>query len=155
MLMNSLDPEVAEHPDNLVVYAGAGGAARSWDAFEAITCELGGLADDEALLVQSGKPVGVVADRELEPGASMGNNLGRVGLEPDRQASPGRIGLHRARHRVVLVVRHDVQVPGLDSTPDTGCVALPRSTPARRSPRRANSDGRQPHGCRQPRRAPR
>jgi urocanate hydratase len=59
MLMNNLDPEVAEDPANLVVYGGTGRAARSWDAFDAIVAELRRLADDETLLVQSGKPVGV------------------------------------------------------------------------------------------------
>ena len=59
MLMNNLDPEVAEAPDDLVVYGGTGRAARSWDAFDAIVRTLRDLADDETLLVQSGKPVGV------------------------------------------------------------------------------------------------
>jgi urocanate hydratase len=59
MLMNNLDPEVAEDPDQLVVYGGTGRAARSWEAFDAIVAELRQLADDETLLVQSGKPVGV------------------------------------------------------------------------------------------------
>ncbi len=59
MLMNNLDPEVAEDPDNLVVYGGTGRAARSWEAFDAIVAELRQLGDDETLLVQSGKPVGV------------------------------------------------------------------------------------------------
>lgn len=59
MLMNNLDPEVAEAPDALVVYGGTGKAARSWDAFDAIVRTLRELADDETLLVQSGKPVGV------------------------------------------------------------------------------------------------
>jgi urocanate hydratase len=59
MLMNNLDPEVAEDPDNLVVYGGTGRAARSWDAFDAIVAELRDLENDETLLVQSGKPVGV------------------------------------------------------------------------------------------------
>jgi urocanate hydratase len=59
MLMNNLDPEVAENPDQLVVYGGTGRAARSWDAFDAIVRSLRELADDETLLVQSGKPVGV------------------------------------------------------------------------------------------------
>jgi urocanate hydratase len=59
MLMNNLDPEVAEDPDNLVVYGGTGRAARSWEAFDAIVAELRRLDDDETLLVQSGKPVGV------------------------------------------------------------------------------------------------
>jgi urocanate hydratase len=59
MLMNNLDPEVAEDPDHLVVYGGTGRAARSWDAFDAIVAELQRLENDETLLVQSGKPVGV------------------------------------------------------------------------------------------------
>ena len=59
MLMNNLDPEVAEDPDRLVVYGGSGKAARDWDAFEALVATLRELADDETLCVQSGKPVGV------------------------------------------------------------------------------------------------
>src|ERR1700748_3250142 len=64
MLMNNLDPEVAEHPDQLIVYGGSGRAARSWPAFDAIVATLRGLAGDETLLVQSGKPVGGVATHE-------------------------------------------------------------------------------------------
>ncbi|MDZ4755111.1 MAG: urocanate hydratase, partial [Phycisphaerae bacterium] len=60
MLMNNLDPEVAERPDDLIVYGGRGQAARSWEAFDAIIGALKALAVDETLLVQSGKPVGVV-----------------------------------------------------------------------------------------------
>jgi urocanate hydratase len=59
MLMNNLDPEVAEDPDQLIVYGGTGRAARSWEAFDAIVAELKRLEDDETLLVASGKPVGV------------------------------------------------------------------------------------------------
>jgi urocanate hydratase len=59
MLMNNLDPEVAEDPEHLVVYGGTGRAARSWEAFDAIVAELRRLENDETLLVQSGKPVGV------------------------------------------------------------------------------------------------
>ncbi len=59
MLMNNLDPDVAEDPDHLIVYGGTGRAARSWEAFDAIIAELRRLADDETLLVASGKPVGV------------------------------------------------------------------------------------------------
>ncbi|MGW8266722.1 MAG: urocanate hydratase, partial [Longimicrobiales bacterium] len=59
MLMNNLDPEVAEKPDELVVYGGRGKAARNWEAFDAIVATLKELGDDETLLVQSGKPVGV------------------------------------------------------------------------------------------------
>ena len=59
MLMNNLDPDVAEDPDNLVVYGGTGRAARGWEAFDAIVAELQRLENDETLLIQSGKPVGV------------------------------------------------------------------------------------------------
>src|SRR5205085_11628460 len=58
MLQNNLDPEVAERPDDLVVYGGTGKAARSWDAFDVIVRELRSLESDETLLVQSGKAVG-------------------------------------------------------------------------------------------------
>ena len=59
MLQNNLDPEVAENPDALVVYGGIGKAARNWDCFEAILKSLRELNEDETLLIQSGKPVGV------------------------------------------------------------------------------------------------
>jgi urocanate hydratase len=62
MLMNNLDPEVAEHPDDLVVYGGTGKAARSWEAFDAIVRTLRSLEDDETMLVQSAQPS---ADRML------------------------------------------------------------------------------------------
>src|SRR3954467_9985284 len=58
MLHNNLDPDVAERPDDLVVYGGTGKAARSWEAFDVIVRELEQLGDDETLLVQSGKAVG-------------------------------------------------------------------------------------------------
>jgi urocanate hydratase len=64
MLMNNLDPEVAEHPDELVVYGGIGRAARNWAAFDAIVETLRRLENDETLLVQSGKPVGVFKTHE-------------------------------------------------------------------------------------------
>ena len=66
MLMNNLDPDVAERPEDLVVYGGTGRAARNWDCFDAIVRTLETLGDDETLLVQSGKPVGVF---ETHPGA--------------------------------------------------------------------------------------
>src|ERR687898_841298 len=74
MLMNNLDPDVAEDPDHLVVYGGTGRAARSWDAFDAIVRELHTLADDETLLVQSGKPVGVVRTHEWAPRVLIANS---------------------------------------------------------------------------------
>ena len=64
MLMNNLDPEVAERPQDLVVYGGTGRAARSWEAFDAIVRSLRTLADDETL-VQSGKPVAVFRTHDL------------------------------------------------------------------------------------------
>ena len=74
MLMNNLDPEVAEDPDRLVVYGGTGRAARSWDAFDAIVRELRLLADDETLLVQSGKPVGVFRTHQWAPRVLIANS---------------------------------------------------------------------------------
>jgi urocanate hydratase len=74
MLMNNLDPEVAERPDDLVVYGGTGRAARSWDAFDAIVRELRRLEDDETLLVQSGKPVGVFRTHEWAPRVLIANS---------------------------------------------------------------------------------
>jgi urocanate hydratase len=74
MLMNNLDPEVAEDPDELVVYGGTGRAARSWEAFDAIVATLRGLGDDETLLVQSGKPVGVFRTSEWSPRVLIANS---------------------------------------------------------------------------------
>jgi len=67
MLMNNLDPEVAEKPDDLVVYGGTGKAARNWECFHAIVRSLKDLAEDETLLVQSGKPVAVFRTHEYAP----------------------------------------------------------------------------------------
>jgi urocanate hydratase len=74
MLMNNLDPEVAENPDELVVYGGTGRAARSWAAFDAIVRELRRLGDDETLLVQSGKPVAVFRTHEWAPRVLLANS---------------------------------------------------------------------------------
>ena len=74
MLMNNLDPEVAEHPDQLVVYGGSGRAARSWDAFDGIVASLRDLEADETLLVQSGKPVGVFRTHEWAPRVLIANS---------------------------------------------------------------------------------
>ncbi|HZT59202.1 MAG TPA: urocanate hydratase [Pyrinomonadaceae bacterium] len=73
-LMNNLDPEVAERPDELVVYGGRGKAARSWDAFDAIVRELTRLENDETLLVQSGKPVAVFRTHEHAPRVLIANS---------------------------------------------------------------------------------
>jgi len=74
-LMNNLDPEVAENPDELVVYGGTGRAARSWECFDAIVESLRNLRDDETLLVQSGKPVGVARTHEMAPRVLIANSL--------------------------------------------------------------------------------
>ena len=84
MLMNNLDPEVAERPQDLVVYGGTGKAARSWEAFDAIVRTLRTLADDETLLVQSGKPVAVFRTHDMAPSSA--------DLELDARAQVGRLG---------------------------------------------------------------
>lgn len=73
MLMNNLDPEVAERPQDLVVYGGTGKAARSWECYHALVRELTVLEDDETLLVQSGKPVGVFRTHEEAPRVLIAN----------------------------------------------------------------------------------
>jgi urocanate hydratase len=74
MLMNNLDPEVAERPDDLVVYGGTGRAARDWNSFGAIVRTLQSLKDDETLLVQSGRPVGVMRTHEWAPRVLIANS---------------------------------------------------------------------------------
>ncbi|MDQ6656078.1 MAG: urocanate hydratase, partial [Verrucomicrobiota bacterium] len=74
MLMNNLDPDVAEDPDRLIVYGGTGRAARSWEAFDAIVRSLRELEDDETLLVQSGKPVGVFRTHDEAPRVLIANS---------------------------------------------------------------------------------
>src|SRR5581483_4550257 len=74
MLMNNLDPEVAEKPDELIVYGGTGRAARSWSAFHALVRSLRDLANDETLLVQSGKPVGIFRTHEDAPRVLLANS---------------------------------------------------------------------------------
>ncbi|MGI8891686.1 MAG: urocanate hydratase [Chthoniobacterales bacterium] len=74
MLMNNLDPEVAEDPDKLIVYGGTGRAARSWEAFDAIVASLRSLENDETLLVQSGKPVGIFRTHEEAPRVLIANS---------------------------------------------------------------------------------
>ena len=74
MLQNNLDPEVAEHPDKLVVYGGTGRAARDWASFDAMVRTLATLADDETMLVQSGRPVGVFRTHEWAPRVLIANS---------------------------------------------------------------------------------
>lgn len=75
MLMNNLDPEVAENPEELVVYGGSGKAARNWESFDAIVRELKSLENDESLLIQSGKPVGVFKTHEMAPRVLISNSM--------------------------------------------------------------------------------
>src|SRR6187399_2809531 len=75
MLMNNLDPDVAERPDDLVVYGGSGKAARNWQAFDAIVRSLTSLEHDETLLVQSGKPVGIFPTHPGAPRVLISNAL--------------------------------------------------------------------------------
>jgi urocanate hydratase len=79
MLENNLDPDVAEHPDELIVYGGTGKAARDWGCFDALVATLTDLRDDETLLVQSGKPVGVLRTHEWAPRVLIAN----ANLVPD------------------------------------------------------------------------
>jgi urocanate hydratase len=74
MIQNNLDPDVAERPDDLVVYGGTGKAARDWRSYDAILRTLAGLRDDETLLVQSGKPVGVLRTHEWAPRVLIANS---------------------------------------------------------------------------------
>src|ERR1700740_824818 len=74
MLMNNLDPEVAEKPDELIVYGGTGKAARNWDCFHAIVRALRDLENDEELLIQSGKTVGVLKTHEYSPRVLIANS---------------------------------------------------------------------------------
>ena len=74
MLQNNLDPEVAEHPEDLVVYGGTGRAARDWPSFEALVRTLGSLENDETMLVQSGRPVGVMRTHEWAPRVLIANS---------------------------------------------------------------------------------
>src|SRR5438094_3313434 len=75
MLMNNLDPDVAERWQDLVVYGGTGKAARNWEAFDAIVRSLRSLQDDETLLVQSGKPVGIARTHPEAPRVLIANSL--------------------------------------------------------------------------------
>src|SRR5438128_9972688 len=74
MLMNNLDEEVGERPKDLVVYGGTGRAARSWEAYHAIIDSLKNLENDETLLVQSGKPVGIFETHDYAPRALIANS---------------------------------------------------------------------------------
>src|SRR5512138_3125327 len=74
MLMNNLDPEVAERPDELIVYGGSGKAARNWDCYQTIVRSLRELENDQTLLVQSGKPVGIFQTHAYAPRVLIANS---------------------------------------------------------------------------------
>ena len=74
MIQNNLDPEVAERPDELIVYGGLGKAARNWESFEQILVSLQNLEEDQTLLVQSGKPVGVLRSHKDAPRVIIANS---------------------------------------------------------------------------------
>ena len=109
MLMNNLDPEVAEKPEDLVVYGGTGKAARNWECFHAIVRSLKALANDETLLVQSGKPVGIFRTHEYAPRVLLCNSnlvghwnnwetvprAGSRGSDDVRADDRGQLDLHR------------------------------------------------------------
>jgi len=96
MLMNNLDPEVAERPEDLVVYGGIGKAARNWACFDAICAALRNLEDDETLLVQSGKPVGVFRTHEDAPRVLIANsNLVPAWANWDHFRELDNVDLHR------------------------------------------------------------
>ena len=101
MLMNNLDPDVAENPDRLIVYGGTGRAARSWEAFDAIVRSLRALENDETLLVQSGKPVGVFRTHDEAPRVLIAIELlsGAEALEFRRPLRSGA-GVEQAYERV-------------------------------------------------------
>src|SRR4029077_11518328 len=75
MLQNNLDPEVAERPDDLVVYGGNGRAARNWESYDAIVRTLKELESDQTLLIQSGKPVAVMPTHPLAPRVLLSNSM--------------------------------------------------------------------------------
>ncbi len=108
-LMNNLDPEVAERPADLVVYGGIGKAARNWECFHAIVRELEQLGNEETLLVQSGKPVGVFPTHDMAPRVIIANSnlvgkwanwehfheLDRKGPDDVRPDDRGELDIHR------------------------------------------------------------
>ena len=148
MLMNNLDPEVAEDPDHLVVYGGTGRAARSWEAYEAIVRELRRLADDETLLVQSGKPVGVFRTHPWAPRVLIANSnlVGRWATwEHFRELERRRPDDVRPDDRRVVDLHRDPGHPAghLRDVRRAGSPALRRNAPGPgRAHRRARRDGR-------------
>ena len=94
MPMNNLDPEVAERPDDLVVYGGTGRAARSWAAYDAIVRTLQTLKNDETLLIQSGKPVGVLRTHELARGCCFPTRCRCQPGQPGRSSASWRSRPH-------------------------------------------------------------
>ena len=134
MLMNNLDPEIAERPEELVVYGGTGKAARDWPSYDALVRTLETLADDETMLVQSGRPVGVFRTHEWAPRVLIANSnlvgrLGQLGGVPAARAP-----------RADDVRPDDRRARGSTSAPRGSCRAPTRRSPrSRRSGRPARS----------------
>ncbi len=162
MLMNNLDPENAERPEDLVVYGGTGKAARSWEAYDALVRTLRTLKDDETMLVQSGKPVGVMRTHEWAPRVLIANSnlvgdwanweefrrLEDLGLTMYGQMTAGFVDLHRhpgdpaghlrdVRRGGRQAVRRD---PGRDHHPDRRPRRHGRRPAARRDDERRRRD---------------
>ena len=90
MLMNNLDPEVAERPQDLVVYGGTGKAARDWAAFDRMVTTLRSLGDEETMLVQSGKPVGVLRTHPTPPACSSPTRISSDAGRPGKSSASWR-----------------------------------------------------------------
>ena len=148
--MNNLDPEVAEDPDNLVVYGGTGRAVRSWAAFDAIVRELRRLGDDETLLIQSGKPVGVVRTHPWAPRVLIANSnlVGKWATwEHFRELERGRPDDVRPDDRRLVDLHRDAgHPPGHLRDVRRGRPAAFRRDAARadRADGRSRRDGRRP-----------
>ena len=148
MLMNNLDPDVAERPDDLVVYGGTGRAARSWEAFDAIVASLRDLEGDETLLVQSGKPVGVMRTHEWAPRVLIANSnlvpgVGDVGRVPPPRG-PRADDVRPDDRRLVDLHRHPGHRAGHLRVLRRDRAAPPRRLAGRHdhADRRARRDGR-------------
>ena len=116
MLMNNLDPDVAERPQDLVVYGGTGRAARNWECYHAIVRSLQSLENDETLLVQSGKPVGIFRTHEYAPRVLIcqlqpGGPLVELG-EIQRAGEDGPDDVRPDDRRLVDLYRHAGNHPG-------------------------------------------
>ena len=106
MIMNNLDPEVAEKPDELIVYGGSGKAARNWEAYHAIIETLPKLENDETLMVQSGKPVGVLKTHSYSPRVLIANKSSSLCI----LLVAYRSGASRASSRFILIPLSETRI---------------------------------------------